>query len=160
MDSIRAYLLSVTAAAILCGCVRTIFQKKDFHGKITKLLTGLFILVTVIAPITGFQIKNWSDYIHDIELDSADAAQAGKEDTIYAVQTIIKEQCEEYIEDKAASYGVTVDAQIIFESSESTVPYEISILGEVSPYSKGILSEKITNDLGIPKEHQIWNKRQ
>ena len=43
MESIRDYLLSVTAAALICGIISSLTGKSSNIPKVLKLLCGLFL---------------------------------------------------------------------------------------------------------------------
>ena len=51
MEAIREYLLSITAAGILCSVVKRILGEKGTSASVGKLITALFMVITVISPI-------------------------------------------------------------------------------------------------------------
>lgn len=157
MGSIRTYLLSVTAAAILCSCIRSFFQNKGFQGLVTKFITGLFIIVTIFSPLSEFHMDNWSSYIDSLSIEGNEVVEEGKLQSDIAVQTIITERCEEYILDEAESLGAQIYVEVTLDSTDLLTPDSIKITGSVSPYARKVLTDKISEDLNIPKERQIWD---
>ena len=78
MEGIKAYVLSVTAGAILCGLVTSLSGKKGVQKGVIRLLTGAFLIVTVIAPLAKVKIQDLQDYLGDISLQSEAVAAEGE----------------------------------------------------------------------------------
>ena len=81
-------------------------------------------------------------------------AQTGTEYAEQELRRIIIARTQTYIMDKAASFGVTVDVEVVL--NEYT-PQSVILKGSVSPGAKAQLTAWITENLGIPKEAQQWN---
>lgn len=47
MESIRQYLLSITAAAVICSLITGIMGKKGTYAAIVRMLCGLFMAITM-----------------------------------------------------------------------------------------------------------------
>ncbi len=156
MDSIRQYILSVIAAALLCGIINSLVGSKKASGKIVKLLTGLFMVLTLVAPWTKFNLLNIADITQYISADAQAAVTSGEEAAQNYMGEIIKQQTESYILDKASSLGLDVEVHVGLNGDTPPTPASVTITGTVSPYSKSILSRFIKNDLAIPEENQTW----
>lgn len=153
MDAIRDYLLSVTAAALICGAVSSLVGKKGSLSTLLKLLCGIFLAATVIKPAVDLRIEDLSHISNLLPMDAEQAVANGKEMAAKEMNRIIKEKAEAYILDKAMSLGAEVEVTIELENS---VPAGITVKGDVSPFVKSKLSACITQDLGIVQEEQIW----
>ncbi len=156
MEGVRKYLLSVICAAVICSVVNTLTGKKTANGGIIKLISGLFMALTLISPLVQIRLTDYGDYFNDFSLDAHTAVTYGEAAAIDEMRTIIKSQTEAYIFDKAASMDATVDVEVTLNDDYPPVPIGVKITGSLSPYSKEILSGYIANDLGISKEDQIW----
>ena len=55
MDSIRQYLLSITAAAVICAIINALSGKKGTTSAVVKLLSGLFLTLSVISPLLNLE---------------------------------------------------------------------------------------------------------
>ena len=73
-----------------------------------------------------------------------------------ALRQIIKTETEAYILDKAAQFDLQLDVQVALTDDVMPVPESVQLTGSVSPYVKSRLQILISNDLGIPKEQQLW----
>ena len=156
MDGIRAYLLSVVAAAIISALSVNIIGKKDAQSAVIKLLAGLFLSITVISPWTKIRLNNISSYFETLKVNADDAVSAGTSVADTARDEIIKEKAEAYILDKATSYGASIEVEVTLTEATPRTPESIVIRGTVSPYVRQRLQEVMENDLAIPKERQFW----
>lgn len=156
MDGIRQYLISITAAAIICGVVKSLFGDKGTASTVVKVITGLFLTMTVIAPLASISLDGWANYAGTLRLDGEEAAAAGEKIAEEATAELIKSETEAYILDKAASVNVEVTVKVELSGEDPPVPERITIRGSVSPYARGQLENAISEDLGVAKENLIW----
>lgn len=156
MESIKEYLLGVIGAAILCSIVSQIAGKESFLGTTVKLITGAFMLIVLIAPITDIRIQP-EKLFSDISLDADKITSAAANSSRDSIAGIIKEQTQAYILDKANTCGVALRVEVVVSDGEIPQPVSVILSGNVSPYNKKLLTQTIENDLGIPSEAQIWN---
>lgn len=155
MDRIREYMISVTAAAILCACIRSLFAEKNMTGKIIQLICGLFLSFTVVRPIADIHIQDFALFAADIQYRAREAAVSGEEFSRSAMADIIKNKTEAYILDKARALNVQIAVNVTV-NEEVMLPQRVKISGSVSPYARQTLSAMIQEELGIPKEDQLW----
>ena len=155
MDAIKEYLLSVTAAAVICGLVTTLAGKSGSISGLLKLLCGLFMCATVIKPAVDVKLDDVYNFTDQLAVNSDLAVSRGEEMAEEEMKRIIKDKTETYILDKANALGAEVDVEIILED---VVPAGVTVTGDLSPFAKSSLAATITQDLGIPPEEQIWNR--
>lgn len=156
MDGLRQYIISITAAAILCGILTGFFGKKGTISAVVKLLSGLFLALTVIRPWIQLEINDLSDFLDSISVSSSDAVQAGKTSAEDALRERIKAKTEAYILDKATAWDAELTVEITLSEADPPVPCAVCLSGRVSPYAKVQLSKMLEEDLGIAKEDQTW----
>ena len=156
MEAIRQYLLSVVAAAIICGVTTNLLGKKGTFGAVLKLLTGLFLAITVVSPLTKIQLIDFYEYADNLSIESGALTQQGQTMANEELRAIIKSRTEAYILDKAASMGSDLRVEVKLSDSDPPQPASVTIEGAVSPYAKQRLKELIANELGIPEENQVW----
>ena len=150
------YLVSVTAAAIIAAIVRKI-SGKNGAWKAARLGAGLLVLLAAFGPVlegdpmdalTDLVKRTCSDPLSTMELDLRSNA---------LMETLIKEEAETYILDKALEMGVRVTAEVETKLEKGyPIPYGVSLRGDVQPREKQKLTEIIAEDLGIPEERQGW----
>ena len=156
MDGITEYLLSITTAGILCAVVRHILGDKHSSGKIIQAVCGVFMAITVFAPILHIKINDIESYFKSIQHSAEDAAAEGTEMACEAMAEIIKQKSGSYILDKAESVGASVGVNVKMSETNPPVPKEVILSGSVSPYDKKIISQYITANFGISEENQQW----
>ena len=153
MTAVRQYIISVTAAAMLCSILTAIVGGKQIKP-IWKLIVGIFLTLTAIRPLADIDLGAVPTLAEGYTLQAEEAVMTGKELMDSQKQTIIKSRLESYILDKAEGMGVTLTVDILLD--EHGLPVSAQLNGDVSPGAKSRLQSIIAVDLGIPKEAQIW----
>lgn len=156
MESIKTYLLSVIAAAIICGIVVRIIGEKGTMGAMAKLLAGLFLAFTMIRPLANVHIDGIANFTDSFSDEASRSAVMGEAMAKDALSASIKAQVEAYILDKAGDMNVSLTVEVTVSEDEIPVPTAVRIKGAVSPYAKKQLQALISEDLGIEKERQTW----
>lgn len=156
MDGVREYFLSVTAAAVICACIRSLVGEKGPAAGVVKLICGLFLAFTVIRPVADIEIEDLTLFTADITEDAQAAVSEGEEFLRESIAGIIKTETEAYILDKAKALSAELQVEVRVSDDPQPVPEEVRITGSVSPYVKAQLQSIIADDLGIPKEDQVW----
>lgn len=153
MEALRQYILSVVTAAMLCGIVTGLFPSGT--GKqVVRLICGLFLAYTVLAPISRGELPNLTDFSLGIPEEAAQAVAVGENLARDSMAEIIKSETEAYILDKARSLQAEVTVEV--SVNEENVPDSVTVSGAVSPYVRRQLQRIIESDLGIAKENQKW----
>ena len=122
MGSIRQYILSLCAAAMICGIIKSLSDKMGASSKMIQALCGVFLTITAIRPLLSFQISDISNvswpYHTEAEKITTDALREAEE----ARDTIIIDQLKAYIMDKAASLGAQIDVEILLTEENNSLP--------------------------------------
>ena len=150
----RAYLLSVTAAAMILALLRTLAGEGTM-GTLTRLLGGLFLAVTVLSPLVRLEIPDLSEWMDSFTDEGMEAAAAGEAMAEEYAAAIISAELEAYILDKAASLGAEVTAEVSLDADG--MPRSVTVRGEISPAAREELSRYISQTLGLGEEAQRWN---
>lgn len=156
MDGIREYIVSVCAAAILCACVKSIIGEKGPTARIVKLVCGLFLAFTVIRPVAQIRITDFALMTADFQQEAEAAVGTGEEFVRESLADIIKEETEAYILDKAKALAADIQIEVTVSHDSQPIPKSVCITGKLSPYAKVQLQKILEDDLGIPKEGQLW----
>lgn len=157
MEEIRTYILSVTAAALLCAIAGAVLGNKGTIAGILKLISGVVMACVVIQPLGEKITLNMKDYIHMLEVQASYAAQTGLDASKEELEERITQQTRTYILDKAAELDVELCVEVLLDDSNIPVPVGVILYGDASPYAKNTLQDMIRDELGIPMEAQVWN---
>lgn len=153
MDAIKDYLISITAAAIITGIVTGITKKSGSISAMIRLLSGLFMAVTILYPVVDIQFSSLRPYLDQMSIDGDYAADLGKKAAEEEMKQFITERSCAYILDKAAAFGADLEVEVYLQDF---VPCGVQISGAVSPYAKQQISQYISSNLGISLEEQRW----
>ena len=156
MDSIKNYLLSVIGAALISGIACSVIGKKGAVGSLVKLLTGLFLVITVIAPWTKIRIDDLSSFYSGFSVEASNIAAEGEALANQELAAIIKSQVEAYILDKASALNLDLEIEVKMSATQPPIPESITLKGAASPFGKQYLENILCNDIGIAKENQLW----
>ena len=156
MIHIRTYILSVGAAALLCAITASLAGKEGIAGKAMKLVTGLFLLLTILRPLGNFRIDSLQDYWEAYALQADSVVSQGEKQTQLALENSIKERIATYILDKGANYGANLTVQVMLDDAFPPNLASIAMEGVVSPYAKQALQQVLTQELGLEKEDILW----
>lgn len=155
MDKLSGYILSVIAAAMILGIVNGFLDQKNASAVLIRLIGGLFLTFTIVAPAANFNFSGITDFWEDFTLEGEAAAAYGENLARKELQAIIKSETEAYILDKAKDLQAVLTAEVTLSEAE-TVPVSVRLQGNISPYGKLRLQQILEDDLGITKENQIW----
>lgn len=150
------YILSISAAAIICAIVASLSGSNGKPNVVIKLLCGIFLTLTVIRPLAKVSIPDISSYLDDTKWDAALAGERGAAYRDEVLRAGIKANTEAYILDKAVSMAAQIHVEVTLNDEDLPLPCAVRITGSVSPYVKQQLQRMIENDLGLPKEVQEW----
>lgn len=155
MDIIRNYLLTITAAAIIYAIVMLLTDKKSIYHTMSKIICGMFMTIAVLSPILNIRIQDINWRSRGFFQEGQDIALNAQEDFRHELTEGIITQTQTYILTKADTLHANITAQVQL-SEESSIPWSVKLSGEISPYGKQLLTQYISQDLGIPEERQIW----
>ena len=154
MEEFRTYILSVTAAGILCAMVNTL-AGKGTYSSLLKLMTGVVLATVVISPVASIPAVNLTRYLDALELDAAEAVEAGTRYSREQSQARITEDLEAYILDKAEELGMEITVALTLDE-ETMVPASVTIEGSASPHARTVMESILQEYLGIPLEALTW----
>lgn len=154
MTGIGSQILTVLCGAMVVSILGNFADGST--GKILKLVGGLFLSLTIM----GSFLKLDFDLLENLPvayLDAADAVAAeGERNAQEAMGTIIKEETEAYILDKAKALNTQIQVEVTLDQSEIPVPHSVRIFGEPTRAQQEILEAFLESELNIPKERQQW----
>ena len=149
-------MLRIVAAAMVCAAVRSLLSKKSAIGRITTLISGILMAITILAPIGTITFSGISDFWEDLSSDADYYVQEGISLIEKQEVDIIKSQSEAYILDKANRMGLQIAVEVELDEHNRNIPCGVVITGNISPYGQTQLGSYIEDTLGIAKENQIW----
>ena len=156
MAALRQYILSVSAAAILCGLATSLMPKGSLQ-KILKLICGVFLSLMVLEPITRLDPDAFLSHIFgQVSTEGEAAAVFGEEMARDSMAEYIKQKTEAYILDKAQALGITAVVEVFVGDGDLPVPVSVRIRSNCPSPMQLELEKTILENLGIAKENLQW----
>lgn len=155
MRVVSEYIFSVCGAALVCTVLKP-FLKKGTAAGVGKLVTGVFLLLTVLHPLKGLAVPLLDGFTADYRTEAQQAVFSGEESTYRALAAFIKDRSAAYILQKADAVGLQLEVEVVVSGDTLPVPQKVYITGAAAPYARQQLQEIIRRELGIAKENQIW----
>ena len=156
MEWIRSYVLTLTAAGILCALVRSLAGKAG-KSQGFSLACGAFLILAALGPLRRMPLpavgENWTNLEYEISRSQTDAQKTIQRE----MDAVIVEKTRAYIGDKGKALGAELEVEVTLETKDGlSVPAAVEIRGPYSPYIKAKLSHMLEEDLGIPEDAQRW----
>ena len=153
--ALREWLLSVVTVALLVSVAQSLIPEGSIR-KIASFTAGLLLLAALLQPLLRSELGrlqlDFGKYADDIGKRQAELEQTQEEE----LASIIAEQTQAYILDKASELGLEdIHVRVQVQTQEDGVPCPWAAELE-GPWSEE-LSLYLEQDLGIPKERQVWN---
>ena len=161
MDVIRSWILQITGAAMLTAAALSLAPAGRVK-KVVGLVCGLVVIAALISPIRTFDTKSFSKYMAELRSQPEDVTLALDEVNNTLTRGIIEEECETYILDKAADFGIrdlSVSVTARWSEEGYWYPYEVKITSETTDALRMKLSDAIEAQLGISEEMQKWSAK-
>lgn len=156
MSALTKYLYGILCAAVICTVITALTPKSKSAGKLIRMLCGLFLLLSILKPIGNIDLSNIGDFADSLQTDSERIVAQGVEASAQSLRSVIKEECEAYVMEKAMQMGAEISVEIVIAEGNTPVPTDATVTGTVSPYAKQRLAVILAEDLNIPKERQKW----
>ena len=156
MELIRTWVLAITASAMIIAGAEALMPEGAVK-KVGKLTGGLILMLALLQPLVSL------DY--GALWESAEALPAGAisqqrlaQETLDPMKGIIEEELAAYIVDKGRSLGLSCRAQVACETGEEgiPVPQKVTVTGPFGESQKDALAAYISEELGIPREYQLY----
>lgn len=155
MEELRRYILSVAAAAALCGILSGLVKNSASSG-VFRVLCGAVMAAVVLIPAAKVECPEFLLDLDSFSLEGAAAAFDGEKISQAAIADIIKERTEAYILDKASAMDIPLSVEVMLNGETVPVPVKAALSGNIGPYDRQRISDMLEAELGITKENQIW----
>ena len=156
MEAVRAWLTSLVLVSLLLSVAQSLIPEGTLR-RAASFTGGLILLFALLQPVLGADLDrlalDFSDYQTAVEERQAELADTQTE----AMASIIAEQTEAYILDKADELGAEVTVRVETRTGGDGVPVPWS--AELTGARSEALASALETELGIPAERQVWHER-
>lgn len=158
-EVVSSWLRSIAAAALVSSLSIAITPKGKVR-RVLKAVCGVLVIIAVISPLTQCDEEYISMDLAEYRARAEEITGDAETSDMNLSRSIIEEELEEYILDKAEEAGaadIEVNITAEWNSDGYWYPYKVTITGNVSPSARSSLCSVIESELGIPTERQNWN---
>lgn len=155
MGEIPGYILSVVCAAVLCGTIGMLFDKKNTVSGAVNMVLGLIMTVVVLKPIINTKPFELDAYWNSLQQEREHVLNEGSEYAKLSQEEFIKEKVESYIVEKTDSLGANVVVDVSL--NEENLPVAANFSGSILPYLKLQVEDYVQRNFAIEKECITWN---
>lgn len=150
-EAVGRWLLGVAACTMLVSLAEQLCPEGSVR-KILRFTGALLLLLAMLRPVGAPALsEGWSRTEYRAAVESLEEEMTAVSES--ALANGIAEELAAYIEDKAASMGCSVRAEVTVESTAGVPSLRsVTIYGA---YDEA-LSEIIASELGLTKERQKW----
>ena len=152
-------LRQLCGLSLFCGIALGLMPEGGVK-KAASIACTVVLVMTVLLPLGTLDVSQYSLELAKYREIGEQLEERGDAFRDSMSRTVIEQECEAYIMDKAEAMGITVDTVKVraFWNSEGVwVPESAEIRSGCGESEKKRLSYLIFADLGIPAEKQEWS---
>ena len=159
MDFASEWVRAIAGAALICAAATALTPKGKVKN-VLKLICGIVLITAMINPVIKQDFPSMSMDISKYRKDADEIIGSAEEKQNNLSRTIIENELEAYILDKAQSLNVelaSVEVSAKWGDEGCWYPYEVNITANIPQMEQNLLSNSIEAELGVPKERQYWS---
>lgn len=155
-EMVRGWLLSILAVSVLCALADALMPKGAVK-QVGRLMCGLVLAVVVVSPVVRLDLEDSGQWLEGYFSGMDQREQDLKEQVDSEMKTIIEQEYEAYIVDKAAQLGLDCTARVECRMEESVyLPAQAWIEGALTREEREKLTAVLSEDLGLSSENQSY----
>ena len=157
MGAVRSWLLTVIAASLICALADALMPPGAVR-RVGRLVCGLVLMGAVLSPVAELDVEEGWRWLEDY-LASVHSREAELTQTVESqMKVIIEQEYAAYIVDKTAQLGLTCGIRVECGLSEEGLylPVRTEVTGPQTAGVPAQLVQSIAEDLGVPKEAQVY----
>lgn len=159
---LESWVRAIAGTALICAIAFALTPKGKVKS-VLKLICGILIICAIVNPVMKKNLPNMSMDMSKYREKADEITNNASETKNSLSRTIIEDKLKAYILDKAKSYNAKLDSvsvSVKWGDEECWYPYEVSISANIGQKEKGLISNAIEADLGIPKVRQYWSENE
>lgn len=152
------WVRGMASAAVVCGISLAVTPSGKVKN-VLKVICGAVMVMAFISPLAKDEDLWTALDISRYRQEAGEIAGGAENNRTNISKSIIKQELEAYVLDKALSLGIedlSVELGLRWSGEGFWYPYEVW-LSSPSAYGRTALESLIAGDLGIPAERQYWS---
>lgn len=156
------WVRAIAGAALICAAATALTPKGKVKN-VLKLICGIVLITAMINPIIKQDFPSMSLDMAKYRKDADEIIGSVEEKKNNLSRTIIENELEAYILDKAQSLNTelaSVDVMAKWGDEGCWYPYEVYITANIPQREQNLISNSIQAELGVPNERQYWSSNE
>lgn len=150
------WLLGVACASLILVVTGALVQGGS-GKRLCKLVGSLLLLLVTMAPVLRLDQQDWEELLQWDTQIMEEAEQALSEQNNMMYESIIEQETQAYILDKAEALGVQCQVEVVVQwEDEIPKPWWVRVEGTWDQEQKERLSGILEEELGIPQQRQSF----
>ena len=150
------WLMGVACASFVLA-VSGALVKGSSGRRVCKLAGSLLLLLVTVGPILRIDQEDWERMLQLDTQVMEEAEQGLEEQNNLMYESIIAEETEAYISDKADSLGIECQVEVVVQwEDEIPQPWSACVTGTWTQAQQEALAGVLEEDLGIPRQRQSF----
>ena len=153
------WVRAIAGAALICAAATAITPKGKVKG-VLKLVCGIVLIIAMINPLVNQDLPTMSLDISDYRKQADEIIGSAEEKQNNLSRTIIENELEAYILDKAQSLDISLESVEVsakWGDEGCWYPYEVKLSANITQMEQNLISNSIEAELGVEKEKQYWS---
>lgn len=153
------WIRAIVGAALICAAASALTPKGKVKN-VLKLLCGIVLITAMINPIINQNLPALSMDISEYRKQADEISGSAEEKENSLSRTIIEDELEAYILDKAESLDVklqSVEVSVKWGDEGCWYPYEVHLTADIPQMKQKLISNSIEAEMGVPDERQYWS---
>ena len=152
IEAVREWITSIVMVTMFLSVAQTVIPTGNIR-KVFSFVGGLVLMVALLQPILEIDLDHMEFHREHYE-DRVRECREELEETAGAEwEMIIEREIAAYISDKADSLGVEILVQV---RAETETDGALALSAELTGPMSESLAEYLEQELGIPRERQVW----
>lgn len=155
----QEWVRAVAGAALICAAAMALTPRGKVKN-VLKLICGIVLIMAMISPFLGKELPNMSMDLSEYRKKADEIIGQAQEKENGLSRTIIEDEMETYILDKAKSLNVQLESaevSVKWGDEGCWYPYEVRVTADIPQRERNQLSSNIEAELGVPNERQYWS---
>lgn len=139
----------------MCICC-SFFEEKSAVGTLIRMVGGVYLAFVMLTPAVRWDFDSVAAFAQSYVSAGDSVSKEGAKMASDAQRELIQQRLSAYILDKAAALQTELTVDITLSGDDVPSPESVRLTGSPTPYARGALQRFIEEELGIPKERQVW----
>lgn len=153
IEAVRSWIISLVMVTMLLSVVQSMIPEGRIK-KTASFVGGLILMVVLLQPVLKVEGKHLTDQPEAYRRQIERYGEKLEQEACLEWESIISRETAAYISDKANALGLDISVEVLVDTGSDGIPV---LTAELAGEPSEILEQYLAEELGIPRERQVWN---